>query len=763
MISDDTVLYWLRPNPRRQTTTLPLLLAVLLIVALMPASAAASTGYPNEITNIHVENATQTHLDVVWTTVHPSTSQVLIARDINYEPERWAPAVADPRLLTEHRVTVDHLVPYNALTQDGQYYIYVASKDVNGTLSTAPGPQDGSGNYPLLPVRTLATNQAGTPNTTLYVYGPQKVYAGSDLYFAVQSVLSSGPISHLYVKNQGGYNNGTDGVVTGGLSMHLLSAGVRNGTPAIGVHFSCAWSNASGLDANEQSYSAVKQMGYCYNGNNNVRDFSIRLRTSPSTLPGMYQVKITLVSNGQEMPATYLFSVLARPASEPGGASSYPPVPGLSTWETQMVALGHKWCDYRDTQNVAGNFVDNWGWTGDAWFYDGGRVFQEIDDYTANVLHQPNHAYWQHCASTLVDPYAQYQVATGGNMQSYNIFPYGIAMNWYRTANPVMHDAVLALANGPQHVVAGNVDPWGIRDNSYRADMWMRAAALGAPESPLLQRTIDKLIGNLELISNQAYFTHPFMEGLAIETLEHWYDYTSTKGTPDYRVFPVIKQTLDALWRDSWIPNLYLLNYNRYTLPVSQNVSMTALNDLVAHGYAWYWLHSGDTVEQARGDLLFQHTFDDPGTYAWSGKQFSQIFKDSFDFVRFRSGIETSAIDQANNLYSGAYADTEPPISERVNCDPNYYQGCQAGSIGQTTARLFWTTYEAADTQVKYGLTTSYGFLTPLSNTGVSRTKNHSVNLTGLRPNTTYHFRVMSRDAVGNLAAMHDLTFTTTP
>src|SRR5581483_12331796 len=69
----------------------------------MLASAFASTGYPNEINNLHFENVSQTSVDVVWTTVHPSTSQVLIARDTNYEPERWAPQVADPGLVTNHR------------------------------------------------------------------------------------------------------------------------------------------------------------------------------------------------------------------------------------------------------------------------------------------------------------------------------------------------------------------------------------------------------------------------------------------------------------------------------------------------------------------------------------------------------------------------------------------------------------------------------------------------------------------------------------
>ena len=125
------------------------LIATLFVLASSCASFS-STGLTNEISNIQFQNTTQTSVDVVWTTVHPSTSQVVLARDINYEPERLIPAMADPKLVTTHRVTVASLVPYNSATGDGQYYVYVASITSASQLSTAPGPQDGTGTHPLL-------------------------------------------------------------------------------------------------------------------------------------------------------------------------------------------------------------------------------------------------------------------------------------------------------------------------------------------------------------------------------------------------------------------------------------------------------------------------------------------------------------------------------------------------------------------------------------------------------------------------------------
>jgi hypothetical protein len=77
---------------------------------------------------------------------------------------------------------------------------------------------------------------------------------------------------------------------------------------------------------------------------------------------------------------------------------------------------------------------------------------------------------------------------------------------------------------------------------------------------------------------------------------------------------------------------------------------------------------------------------------------------------------------------------------------------------GTSTATIVWFTNERADSQVAYGTTTSYGSVTPLNST---LSFFHSVTISGLSPNTTYHFEVMSRDGGDNLATSSDRTFTT--
>ena len=77
--------------------------------------------------------------------------------------------------------------------------------------------------------------------------------------------------------------------------------------------------------------------------------------------------------------------------------------------------------------------------------------------------------------------------------------------------------------------------------------------------------------------------------------------------------------------------------------------------------------------------------------------------------------------------------------------------------VTATGATITWTTNEAANTQVDYGTTTSYGSTATTANSVTS----HSQALTGLTASTLYHYRVKSTDAAGNLITGTDNSFTT--
>ena len=85
----------------------------------------------------------------------------------------------------------------------------------------------------------------------------------------------------------------------------------------------------------------------------------------------------------------------------------------------------------------------------------------------------------------------------------------------------------------------------------------------------------------------------------------------------------------------------------------------------------------------------------------------------------------------------------------------------QAGSISSTGAVITWKTDRPARGQVKYGLSSAYGFTGGAESTQVTF---HEITLPGLQPATTYHFTTVSTDSKGQQASSTDRTFmTTTP
>src|SRR3989442_1223381 len=101
---------------------------------------------------------------------------------------------------------------------------------------------------------------------------------------------------------------------------------------------------------------------------------------------------------------------------------------------------------------------------------------------------------------------------------------------------------------------------------------------------------------------------------------------------------------------------------------------------------------------------------------------------------------------------------TSAAVSVTVDNTPPLISTVSASSISSTGAIIPWATNEASDSQVDYGLTTAYGNSTPLNSSLLTA---HAVTLTGLLATTTYHYRVKSRDAAGNLATSADFTLTT--
>lgn len=116
--------------------------------------------------------------------------------------------------------------------------------------------------------------------------------------------------------------------------------------------------------------------------------------------------------------------------------------------------------------------------------------------------------------------------------------------------------------------------------------------------------------------------------------------------------------------------------------------------------------------------------------------------------------FKISAIDTKSQVteYTGTFTtspnppDVTPPVISNVQV-----------SAGVTTATIKWNTDELADSQINYGLTNSYGS-NSFDSTGVFA---HTISLSNLVANKTYHFQIVSTDIAGNSANTVDATFTT--
>lgn len=114
-----------------------------------------------------------------------------------------------------------------------------------------------------------------------------------------------------------------------------------------------------------------------------------------------------------------------------------------------------------------------------------------------------------------------------------------------------------------------------------------------------------------------------------------------------------------------------------------------------------------------------------------------------------------SSTDAAGN---GPTLSTDATFTTSAAAPPVITSGPSAGNIAGASAAISWSTDEAATSQVEYGLTTSYGENASVAGYATA----HSVTLSGLSPETSYHYRVLSADGCGNgPSASADAVFTT--
>lgn len=92
---------------------------------------------------------------------------------------------------------------------------------------------------------------------------------------------------------------------------------------------------------------------------------------------------------------------------------------------------------------------------------------------------------------------------------------------------------------------------------------------------------------------------------------------------------------------------------------------------------------------------------------------------------------------------------------------PGGIEGPYVRDIKPRSARIVFSTSTPVVCNVAYGTDASYGRLAVMPMTGPL--KEHELQLVGLEPDTTYHFRVTVTDLAANTYQSEDLTFSTPP
>ncbi len=126
-------------------------------------------------------------------------------------------------------------------------------------------------------------------------------------------------------------------------------------------------------------------------------------------------------------------------------------------------------------------------------------------------------------------------------------------------------------------------------------------------------------------------------------------------------------------------------------------------------------------------------------------------------------GWDTAALDQGSYdllaIATDINGDKIPSPTINVDVDNNpLLKMDSVRSRAKTSATIVWVTDEPTTGQIEYGSSMAYGNQTTLDS---NLSYFHSQTISGLEPNTTYHYRLLSKDNNNNSLALSDKTFST--
>jgi len=442
---------------------------------------------------------------------------------------------------------------------------------------------------------TLSTPGAsgiGAFDFQLATWGARSAFRGSPLYVGLSSALTAGTSQSIDLAVN----------APAGFSVSLLEAFRRpNGDPF--------------------GYGSTWQM-------------TVRIDSTAAAL-GSHVIRVTGTAGGVSRSVDLPVTVRAPAASPP--APLYPALsalPQLPAWEANMRSYGGAHCD-------RATILANSTWEGSVWYYDGERVYYQIADYTRDPS-------WAACARYVEEMYRDtYVLPNNGALPGWRLFTRGMTLDYQKTGDEASRTGAIAISLNAAFAAPNSFLPYAIsayssREIAYSILSYLDAEELGSDRHPRLDEYVEIALGHLDqwFGSRTLDYVQPFMVGLTSEALIRYF-----RASGDPRVLPSLRMAAEWLWTHAWVSADQAFWYESY--PYGGTFSGTYptqgspdLNLLIAPLYGWLYQQTGDPVWIARGDQVFAGGV--LGAWLGGGKQFSQNYRWSFDYLRYR-GSQTRA------------------------------------------------------------------------------------------------------------------------
>jgi hypothetical protein len=563
------------------------------------------------ISNVKATAITATTATITWTTNVAADSQVAYGNDYYF----LKTAEQDSGGVTLHSVNLTGLT-----SGPGQsYLVAVLSKGISGG---APQPYllatDTS-----LGFATGAAASTGTFDFGIEGAGPNNVIQGYPMYVDIYNWIISGSAN---------WTLGTYKIQVTGIPANSQ------------VH----WPDQQDDGLGQCSISTTKTTNdslTCWSPTANTQ-FEILTNVGGTTPVGSYTLTVTATTNKGSGPShSFTWPMSVGTASFPSGSpSTQPPIPALALWQTNMTTYG------------AGNYYLGNQRSGTPCFphfdqcidyYDGQWVYYQIGTYTKNL------PFWTAGANNSRTLYRDgYVIPNGGQVQGYWIFPHGLYYDCMTNGNASSCTALNSIAtqgNGAGMIANGipYADALNIREAAYMLGAKRLNYDAGGGSTLAQVKAMAAYCLGIEdqIVNSTAKWEQPFMDGLLAQALIEYYLDPNT-GNGDPRVPPAIKALADYLWTNDWLPwngTNGTFFYNNFQWKIGlpgQGTSLENLNLLIAPMYAWLYLNTGLSQYQLEGDTIWAAGVNDPpgDGIGWSGKNFSQQYRWSFDYVKWRSG-----------------------------------------------------------------------------------------------------------------------------